>query len=104
MSETPVTPHKSGTRFRRSVLTIAAMGWYLLLPGINWTDRDLRRWEHLASYDTAAACETDRITRIREKGKALGPVGTLDSEKEMARWVRLLCIASNDPRLGEARP
>jgi hypothetical protein len=70
MSNSP--GHDFGPRARmkaRHAAALALIGWYLMtpppskVPKVGWTvgtSEPMNEWRHIASYDTAAACESAR--------------------------------------------
>jgi hypothetical protein len=83
--------------------TYAGQGWYLMLPptageagNVLRADAPLREWRQMRAYDTANACEADRMQIFEGIEKSFGK-GSAPS-KHIASS---LCIASDDPRLSK---
>lgn len=87
---------------------IALVGWYLMLPPSGSSpagvisvriDAPMSEWSNFAAYDTASACEKERLAYQSQR------LNTADHPREAAaaKWSfdSSLCIASDDPRIKE---
>jgi hypothetical protein len=71
---------------------LALVGWYLMVPPAEHVNLPISRWNHIASFDTADKCETDRVNLEKDnRGNPAKQKLILLSE----------CIASDDPRLAK---
>ncbi len=90
----------------------AGQGWYLLAPPINPAsggtrltvegDAPLSRWSQSGAYDTAAACEVDRLTMTKVLRVQAADETTKDRSNQKLMYEAHLqsrCITSDDPRL-----
>jgi hypothetical protein len=87
-------------RFRHAA-ALALVGWYLMLPPwVKYNTFDasepLSKWDHSASYDSAAECE-----RVRS---AMTDYYSHHPKADDADWFLRLnataqCVATDDPRL-----
>jgi hypothetical protein len=90
------------------VASLAALGWYLMIPPWSQNAVDITApfnlWEQFASYDTASQCESEKrglfisdvdgVTRASRAQRA-----RLDDRAAQFRAAR--CISADDPRLAK---
>jgi hypothetical protein len=84
--------------------------WILIVPpqlgGNGHPDKraPFSKWEQMGSYSTAAECNDDRLSFIKQDQKeyklAIGSSSTSDAAKQdTLQSSAALCISSDDPRL-----
>jgi len=95
---------------------VIAMGWYLMGPpiddkGVVLPEAPLRKWSHVASFDSARECQTIQFMRERRAYKVFREVqddvrtGRATIQEQLgpsADWAfasRSQCVNSGDPRL-----
>jgi hypothetical protein len=82
---------------------LALVGWYLIAPPLIdndparlVADAPISKWQVIASFDTALACENMRVPLVESKNPYDDPLSKKNSE---IRSRRMFCISTDDPRL-----
>jgi hypothetical protein len=88
----------------RDAATLAAIGWYLMVPPLNAPRQPLGAWHILKVYDSAKRCQDERDQFVFEAQKKKKTDYTLTYETksggvEYLDATAAQCIASDDPRL-----
>jgi hypothetical protein len=81
--------------FRSCAVTLALVGWYLMVPPKAGVHAPLSEWVTLFSFDTALECHRADIAMIQVLEKYKKP----ESAQILEAMTDSECIASDDPRL-----
>lgn len=83
------------------MVALSLLGWYLMAPAPDDLSAPISRWGIITSYDSASACERERMADVDRMQKLIDrelaqhkpiPGGTQAFADEQ-------CIATDDPRL-----
>lgn len=88
------------------IATLAALGWYLLIPPWSQNGADTKAafnlWEQFASYDTASQCESEKQRLFVSDTTTLADASRAEKARlgnRAAQFRAARCIAADDPRL-----
>ena len=90
----------------RHAAALALVGWYLMMPPIKGlpdcaridSNAPLLRWEHIASFDNAQACQEQLRYDVGHATKVLYPPDCNAVHVSAMQAYGETCIASDDPR------
>ena len=91
----------------RHTVTLAVIGWYLLMPQVSdkgavLSDWPLSRWKLDSSYDSAEKCENNRRIAtdfVTKEGLVKQGVSAQILDGVYAAYHNAICVSTDDPRL-----
>jgi hypothetical protein len=87
----------------RHAAALALVGWYLMAPAPEDLSAPISRWDIVTSYDSATACEKQRMSTVDRMQKAIDD--EFAHHEPIAGGAQAFaheqCIATDDPRLKE---
>ena len=89
-----------------NAMVLAAVGWYLMMPPWGKLNAPLSEWVVYQSFDSAEVCTVARKSLVDYQGNYKGMAMTLVTQSGgnlQFDGSVATCIASDDPRLKDAR-
>ena len=89
-----------------NAMALAAVGWYLMMPPWGKLNAPLSEWVVYQSFDSAEVCTVARKSLVDYQGNYKGMAMTLVTQSGgnlQFDGSVATCIASDDPRLKDAR-